>query len=150
MKCIKECKNCKVETEHRFIKDIRKNYKGYYSCCKCLEENCKRHRKKHWDRYLAQKANTRKRSGSIKIEAHHVKELQIKQNNKCILTGVEFDIESKWYRPSLDRIDSNKGYTIDNIRLVSWISNHSRGSLTDEEFIEMCKKISDNHKEKIQ
>lgn len=29
-------------------------------------------------------------------------------------------------------------------RLVSWISNHCRGDLTDNEFITMCKMISKN------
>lgn len=30
----------------------------------------------------------------------------------------------RWYRPSLDRIDNNKRYSFDNVRLVTWKENH--------------------------
>lgn len=139
----KFCKRCNKETERRLIKSAKRQY---YSCKICLENNCKTHRKKHWFRYLAQKANTRKVSNSTKITEDHIKTIWNKQNNKCALTGQSLYIENKWWKPSLDRIDSNKGYTLDNIRIVAWIVNHSRGELTDDEFINMCIKIVDNHK----
>lgn len=142
VKLNKVCKKCKIETIHRFVKDKRRS--SYYSCSLCLERNSKKYRQKYWEKYLAQKANSRKRKGSIIITEQMIKNLNKDQNNKCALTFVEFDLTSKWYRPSLDRIDSNLGYVESNIRLVAWIVNHTRGNLTDLEFIDMCNKVSYN------
>ena len=136
------CKKCKVKTKHRKINDNRPGRKSYLACSICLENNCKRHRKKYWYKYLAQKANNRKRKNSIKLTEQIVLKIANDQNFRCALTNVKFDIESKWYKPSLDRIDSNKGYTKTNLRLVAWIVNHCRGNLTDTDFIDMCKKVS--------
>lgn len=50
------------------------------------------------------------------------------QKNKCALTAIDFVIPKKRgiknpYAPSLDRIDPNKGYTKDNVRIVLYIVN---------------------------
>lgn len=140
-----DCKKCSANTRHRQVNDKRPGRKSYLACSICLENNSKRHRKLHWTRYLAQKANVRKVPGSIKLTGDMIEALNLQQNSKCLLTGTIFDIDSKWYRPSIDRIDSNKGYTLDNIRLVAWIVNHSRGSLTDQEFFDMCNKVTRNN-----
>lgn len=121
---------------------MRPGRKSYPACSICLENNSKKYRKKHWYKYLAQKANARKRKDSIKLTEQIVLAVAKRQHFKCALTNVIFDIESKWYKPSLDRIDSNKGYTKHNIRLVAWIVNHCRGDLTDQDFIAMCKKVA--------
>lgn len=120
--------------------------KVYPACSICLENNSKKHRKKYWYKYLAQKANARKRKGSIKLNEQIVLSIAKAQNFKCALTNTQFDIESKWYKPSLDRIDCNKGYTKANIRLVAWIVNHCRGNLTDTDFIDMCSRVTRNKK----
>lgn len=141
-----DCKKCNASTKHRRIKDTRPGRKSYLACSICLENNSKRHRKKHWSRYLAQKANARKIPGSVKMTEQLIESIGYDQRLRCALTKVRFDIESKWYKPSLDRIDSNKGYTPDNVRLVAWIVNHCRGNLTDAEFIDMCKKVVEGNK----
>lgn len=33
----------------------------------------------------------------------------------------------RWYAPSLDRVDNNRGYSFSNIQLVLWIENHYNG-----------------------
>lgn len=43
---------------------------------------------------------------------------------------------------SLDRIDSSKGYTKDNIQFVSIPLNYMKNNLTHEETIEICKQIA--------
>ena len=138
-----ECAACKAVTLHKLIKDKRIGRKSsYYSCIPCAYKATVRYRKKHWYKYLAQKANARKVFGSVKITEQIVLSIAHKQNYKCALTNTPFDIESKWYKPSLDRIDSSKGYTPDNLRLVGWIVNHCRGNLTDDDFIDMCKRVT--------
>lgn len=60
------------------------------------------------------------------------------QNNKCSLTGVLFDLNNP---PSLDRIDSDVGYNLDNIQLILIQVNRMKSNFTQQEFIDMCYKI---------
>jgi len=60
-------------------------------------------------------------------------------NSKCPRTGVEFvldDPKSPW-RPSIDRIDNSRGYTKDNIQIVSWIYNCAKHTYSDDTVLEM-------------
>ena len=51
--------------------------------------------------------------------------------------------ETKWeHTASIDRIDNNKDYTLENIQLVHKTVNMARGTLTVSEFIDMCKAVS--------
>lgn len=141
-KITKYCNGCKTNTKHRLVKDSRPNRNNYYSCSICLENNTKKYRINNWYKYLAQKANSRKRPNSIKLKEEDILLLAFNQNYKCALTNEDFNIISKWWKPSLDRIDSSLGYTKQNIRLVAWIVNHTRGNLTDDEFVSMCNKVA--------
>lgn len=62
----------------------------------------------------------------------------IEQNKKCALTGDNIPDINK---ASLDRIDSNKDYTIDNVQWVTKQANLSKHIMTTSEFIEFCKKV---------
>lgn len=135
------CNKCNKIVTKRLVKEKRCK-SNYYACSICLERNSVRHRKKKWQAYLAQKANARKKQGSEKLFESDIEELFNKQEGKCVLSGIRFDIESKWNRPSLDRIDNSKGYTKDNIQLVTWIVNHTRGELSVSEYLEICKLVS--------
>ena len=42
---------------------------------------------------------------------------------------------------SIDRIDSTQGYTIDNIRVISWRANRLKNNATSEELIKLAKNI---------
>jgi hypothetical protein len=44
------------------------------------------------------------------------------------------------FRPSVDRIDSSKGYTKDNVRIVWFIENLAKNSWTDDVVMEFCKR----------
>jgi hypothetical protein len=53
---------------------------------------------------------------------------------KCEITGIPFDLAlpgkpgGRPFSPSIDRIDSTKGYTTDNSRFVLWAINAMKGS----------------------
>lgn len=70
-----------------------------------------------------------------------------KQNGKCALTGI--DMTYKFYcgrvnsNLSVDRIDSSKGYTKDNVQLVCMAANQMKNDLSQEEFEFMCKRVLD-------
>jgi len=43
------------------------------------------------------------------------------------------------FRPSIDRIDNNRGYTIDNIQIIWAIENHCKNVYTNDDVILFCK-----------
>jgi hypothetical protein len=58
----------------------------------------------------------------------------------CPILGVEIVVERNHpYRPSIDRIDSSRGYTPDNIMVVSFRGNMLKNNMTPEESILVSK-----------
>jgi hypothetical protein len=53
------------------------------------------------------------------------------------------------YSPSIDRIDSNKGYTKDNIKVISMLANRMKSDATKEECIAFAKNIIDYYNDDI-
>lgn len=62
----------------------------------------------------------------------------IDQNRRCAITG---DYINDINKASLDRIDSSKSYTIDNIQWVTKQANLSKHVMSMNELIEFCKKV---------
>jgi hypothetical protein len=59
----------------------------------------------------------------------------------CPYMGVEFIPLDKKYGYSLDRIDSTKGYTKDNIQVISRIANIMKNNATEQELISFAKGV---------
>jgi hypothetical protein len=64
----------------------------------------------------------------------------------CDMTGLLFNLNrpnvgssTHPYAPSIDRINSNKDYTKDNIRVVLWAVNAATNQFTDEEMLPILK-----------
>lgn len=62
------------------------------------------------------------------------------QNKKCALTGL--DVSFIQETASVDRIDSNKEYSKDNIQIVHKDVNIMKNVFDQEYFIDICKKIA--------
>lgn len=62
---------------------------------------------------------------------------------KCELSGLEFDFltPSGPYAPSVDRIDSTKGYEVSNCRVILWALNAAYGKWGKEIFDTIYKNI---------
>lgn len=87
------------------------------------------------------------RNLEFNINVNQAYDLYIKQNKKCALSGVPINL-NKVYKgnaesntASLDRIDSSKGYTIDNIQWLHKTVNIMKSNMSDEVFINWCKTI---------
>lgn len=65
----------------------------------------------------------------------------------CARTGVAFKSGGSDYSdrnpdtPSIDRIDPTKGYTKDNVQFVTWHYNQAKGRFSDEEVLDLCKRV---------
>lgn len=94
-----------------------------------------------------------KRNLKVTITPKNIWDLYIKQDKKCALSGVEV-VFIRNYRSwksgeqtaSVDRIDSTKGYTLDNIQIVHKKVNFMKQELSDKEFIEWCTLIANKGK----
>jgi hypothetical protein len=75
--------------------------------------------------------------------------LYLKQNKKCALTNKQLTFINKKGRIptnlSIDRIDSSKGYTEDNVQLVCSVVNLMKLDLEINEFKEWCQLIVNTH-----
>jgi hypothetical protein len=59
-------------------------------------------------------------------------------DGKCPVFGIDLQFNSTGFRdnsPSIDRIDSSKGYTADNIQIISWKANSIKRNASLEELI---------------
>lgn len=105
--------------------------------------------------------NSRKKRGKFlddNVTMDFLWNLFLKQNKKCALSGLDILLNPKWsgqnngknkqviQTASIDRIDNNKNYSIDNIQWVHKDINIMKGSLSDEYFIQLCKSVSLNNK----
>ncbi len=66
----------------------------------------------------------------------------------CALTGIPFDVSygssdraARWNSPSIDRIDSAKGYIEGNVRWVLWCINTMKGRADDATIIMVAKAL---------
>lgn len=64
---------------------------------------------------------------------------------KCPYLGVPLESRHKRYGYSLDRIDSSKGYTKDNIQVISRIANIMKNNATEQELISFAKGVLEVH-----
>jgi hypothetical protein len=90
---------------------------------------------------LKRDAATREISFDITIEDINDKYEQ--QDMRCALSGIPvlFGINA-----SVDRIDSDKGYTKDNIQIVLSVVNIMKRDIPEDLFIMLCKNIAERHK----
>ena len=73
-------------------------------------------------------------------------------NGKCEVTGIKFDFGKRnkgafqharnpWV-PSLDRIDSSKPYTKDNVQMVIYMYNACKSKFSHEDVVKFCKQMA--------
>lgn len=66
------------------------------------------------------------------------------QNGKCALSGIDLVKNPRTW--SIDRIDSNRGYELNNVQLVDKRINMMKGTLSQEDFISLCVSVADKVK----
>lgn len=66
-----------------------------------------------------------------------------KQDGKCVYSGVPLSYEDNHpHTVSLDRIDSSKGYTEDNVQFVCTIVNYVKQRFNEDVFLSFCKSVT--------
>lgn len=102
--------------------------------------------KKAWSNKIR---SAKERELEFNLTIEEAWQLFLAQNGRCAVTGQKLYFGdrysfSKIATASLDRIDSKKGYTLDNVQWThSDINKKLKGSLSMEELVQWCAKISD-------
>lgn len=98
-------------------------------------------------RHIKDSAIDRKIQFEITIE--QAWDLFLKQDRKCKLTGLEIDLRktARDYKAtaSLDRIDSTKGYTLDNIQWIHKKINVMKMDLDEDTFFMYCRLVTEHN-----
>lgn len=82
---------------------------------------------------------------SCEITSDDIWELFLKQNKKCILSGIDLiwkNVDNKIGNASVDRKDNNIGYTKENIQIVHKDINMMKSDYQESFFLELCKKVA--------
>ena len=101
--------------------------------------------------FARHKFSDQKSSAKIrKIEWNLDKDSTIKliaEAKYCAISGIRLSHKiNNRHAPSIDRINSSRGYVPGNIQIVSTIVNRMKNVLTSREFKEICKKVVQNEK----
>lgn len=104
-------------------------------------EKLKKHYREHYIKIMVMRARERARTNNLECD---LDESDIVLPEVCPLLGVPFiygDANNKWYTYSLDRIDSTKGYTKDNVQVITYLANTMKNKASKKELITFAKNI---------
>ena len=102
----------------------------------------------------AKKGGHRKKDFKFDVSIEYLWGLFLEQNRKCAFSGETLcfgtlaQVKNKKERQplaSLDRIDSSKGYIKGNVQWVHKTLNIMKQNLSDDVFIQWCKKVASYH-----
>ena len=103
-------------------------------------------RREHIAKYLIKAAKRRAQEKGVPfdLDEHLVVITERTKSRRCELSGIPLKIaegQRDYDSISIDRIVPEKGYTIDNVRIVCWAINAAAGTWGLEKALEIMKKI---------
>jgi hypothetical protein len=157
---MKKCSKCQTAKPLTEFNKTKTNKDGLsYLCKDCNKKTTKAYRERNHKRYYEnQKAKRSEESVFISQHLYNLKtraskkglevtvtqefllELLQASNYKCSVTGLTMNLEThprkkaNPFKASLDRVDSSKGYTEENVQWVCWSVNQMKSDKTKEEF----------------
>lgn len=130
-------------------------YGNVTGCSSCVKDRIRFSESKNWNSSAQHvtgmyfhkiKACAEKRGLHFGVTREELDDVFISQEGKCRYLGIPLSFETSGTKgtASLDRIDSKLGYTKDNIQWVHKDVNVIKWDLSHEEFVRICKTISEN------
>lgn len=156
----KLCNNCGIEQDITKFNTDTKNTDGLRSTCKNCSIECVNKYGSTFDGFIKMLyydliSNAKKRNINVEITIDDIKNQFNNQVGLCALTRFKMTWNkqpsnsqthiSNKFNISVDRINSEKDYTKDNIQLVCAIINIIKYKLSKNKFTEICYKISKNN-----
>ncbi len=145
-----ECGNIKYQRASRLSRE------KYMWCSKCRGYNIYPERRKssinfnngihiEWLTKINASLIRGKRVIQNELDLIKLRDIYDLQNGKCVYTGINLNVlnvTKKESNASIDRKDSNLGYTINNTQWVYKPLNIMKNDFSEEEFIFVCKKVA--------
>jgi plasmid maintenance system antidote protein VapI len=131
---INYCKDCRA-IRNREMKEANraKNYSSVEMLLRFRMNNAKTNLK------------YRKIPHEFTIDLPYLLTIYENQKGKCYYSGLDMTLNSNDGNSiSLDRIDSTKGYIMENVVLCRWTINNMKNDMTVGEFYQNCKYVFDN------
>jgi len=141
------CENSYPKTKDYFyFNRSNPNLLAYSNCKKCCKEKNRRSVSSNLDSYIkmllrgirTDSKRRRKNNIDCDIDLNYINYIYLQQAGKCAITGIRLEHEQiggkNMKNISIDRIDSNGGYTKGNIQLVCTWANLSKTTLPMSEF----------------
>ncbi len=139
---------------------LRKNYaeesfrlkKTCKKCSNSKTENCHRgwHRGVRVSWFNKFKTQAELRGISFELTIEEVADIYEMQNGMCAMTGWPIEFPEIGHPQntdaSIDRIDSNEGYSKSNIQIVHKMINMMKQSFSKKDFVRACIAVSDKTK----
>jgi hypothetical protein len=104
------------------------------------QRSYQKNKRKDYNYRLQMLINASKQRAKNKNREHNITVEDIKTiyplDGCCPIFGMKLEFNSAGFRensPSIDRIDSTKGYTPDNIQIISWKANRIKGYASTQE-----------------
>jgi hypothetical protein len=156
-----KCTSCKkIKNSYLFPNDVANIDKKKHLCKHCSNESARKRRSNHTPTQIVNNMLNNAKKSSIKrvrsgrtdcgeftLTTQDIFDLVKKQNNRCFFTKKEFIWKyNNNNKPSIDRIDCNRGYTKDNINMVTFIVNQYRSDLLISELKSLSFDITNTNK----
>ena len=149
------CGEDKLLSDFAISNSVKNTVKRAYLCKECNKAKTHEYRNTETGFWVGLWNNlngsAKTRNLPVEVEKSDILKLWKSQNGLCALTGIPMQLVKakretrarclNHYRASVDRIDSNLGYTKDNIRLVCAYVNIMRSDMTDEQLKFWCSAI---------
>lgn len=123
-----KCQYCGEDNPDMFYSHL------HSTCKKCLAQRNKDSLSTDMARKLLNNSkrsySTRQNIEGYNLTREYIQELLERQEYKCYYTGVSLKIGNKLTNPTIDRIDSSKGYIIGNVVICTEIANIMKNDLS--------------------
>lgn len=144
---------CDCGKEYHIMKHSFKYTNKNRQCTTCgRKASANKHRNGHGQvsgKHVSSiRLGAKRRDIDFQVTAQQLWEKFKSQNGKCALSGIDlvlkYDNRLSENTASLDRVDSCKGYTVDNVQWVHKTINNMKWNLTQQDFISFCEKVTLN------
>jgi len=145
-----------IHCEDFFVQQGQHVVESKLGCKNCKGDQMSGTKSTHWKggKYIPgyfiakiKSKNLERRSKTIEFDLsyEYLDELWISQQGKCAYTGedLNFGRSKVAGSASLDRIDSSLGYVKGNVQFVHKDVNIMKWDLSEDRFLEICKKITE-------
>lgn len=133
---MKKCSKCKITKPDKSFSPSNQNKDGLSGHCKKCKRNWQKERRRSKEglkryMYTCQKMYSKKRGHNL--PSYSLEEFIFWIDSQDNFDSLYYDwVKNKfnrWYKPSVDRLTDKEGYSLSNIRLVSWKENSEKNNI---------------------